>query len=634
MKKVFIFIAIFSVVITLIAPAHVNAAGSALVVNLMAGQNEFAGTVKVWDEGDSLYVLYETIEPWCMTETHLAVASSLEGIPQSNGNPVPGNFPYKNTHKCATSFLYTVPLSSGACELYIAAHAVVKKPGSNETAWGNGVDFPGSNWATYFIYEISDCNITPAPTETETSTPKPPTSTETPTSTPPTDTPTPPPPTETPTTTPTSTVTPTITPTSTITPTETPTVCEPVVVVADFSQVAVGASVEGLGVVAPGLNIDAKGTAVSLRELVSPVAYGAGDGNSISNGGMAANGGFSDIVTKSALQPHLYTFTFAPGTSVSNFSLHMLDFGDWNPSLSTSHYVSMTAYNAGGFVVAEQEISYTTPATNLPSSSSIYGDLRLTGDALSATPGQPGNWTWNLSGNGIVRVVLEFGVGHDPAIAFDTLTFTTECNQVCQIPASIADFSQVAVGASVEGLGVVAPGLNIDAKGTAVSLRELVSPVAYGAGDGNSISNGGMAANGGFSDIVTKSALQPHLYTFTFAPGTSVSNFSLHMLDFGDWNPSLSTSHYVSMTAYNAGGFVVAEQEISYTTPATNLPSSSSIYGDLRLTGDALSATPGQPGNWTWNLSGNGIVRVVLEFGVGHDPAIAFDTLTFTPDCP
>jgi hypothetical protein len=53
----------------------------------MAGQNELAGTVKVWNEGDSLYVLYETLEPWCMTETYLAVASSLEGIPQSNGNP-------------------------------------------------------------------------------------------------------------------------------------------------------------------------------------------------------------------------------------------------------------------------------------------------------------------------------------------------------------------------------------------------------------------------------------------------------------------------------------------------------------------------------------------------------------------
>jgi len=183
-------------------------------------------------------------------------------------------------------------------------------------------------------------------------------------------------------------------------------------------------------------------------------------------------------------------------------------------------------------------------------------------------------------------------------------------------------------------MGAVATGLNIDAKGTAVKILDALPPTAYGAGAGNTLLNGGINPGGGFSDIVTKSALQPHLYTFTFAPGTTVSRFSLHMLDNGDWNPTLNTSHYVSMTAYNAAGFVVARQEINYTTLAEGVPTSSSIYGDLRTTGDALLAAPGQLGNWTWNLSGNGIVKVVLEFGAGYDPAIAFDTLTFTPDCP
>lgn len=186
----------------------------------------------------------------------------------------------------------------------------------------------------------------------------------------------------------------------------------------------------------------------------------------------------------------------------------------------------------------------------------------------------------------------------------------------------------------MEGMGAVAPNLNIDAKGTALKLLDGVPPTAYGAGVGNTLLNGGISASGGFSDIATKSALQPHLYTFTFAPGTTVGRFSLHMLDYGDWNPTLNTSHYVSMTAYNASGFVVAKQEISYTTLAENVPTGSSIYGDLRTTGDALLATPGQLGNWTWNLSGSGIVRVVLEFGAGFDPAIAFDTLTYTTECP
>jgi hypothetical protein len=233
-----------------------------------------------------------------------------------------------------------------------------------------------------------------------------------------------------------------------------------------------------------------------------------------------------------------------------------------------------------------------------------------------------------LSGNGIVRVVLEFGVGFDPYIGFDTLSFTTECF-VCAQPSIPADFSKVTPGISVEGMGAVAPGLNIDAQGTAVHIESGVAPVVYGAG----IANGALAQGGGFSDLIAKQDIKAHLYTFTFAPGTSVSNFSVHMLDFGDYNPTGSTSHYVSMTAYNTAGSIVGKQELSYTSSSEFTPHSSNIYGDLSLSGDAATAQVGQPGNWFWNLSGNGIVRVVLEFGVGFDPYIGFDTLSFTPAC-
>jgi len=60
----------------------------------------------------------------------------------------------------------------------------------------------------------------------------------------------------------------------------------------------------------------------------------------------------------------------------------------------------------------------------------------------------------------------------------------------------------------------------------------------------------------------------------------------------------------------------------------------SPVYGNLSISGDAISATPGQPGNWTWNVSGSGIVRVVLDFGGGYDPNIGFDVLLFTIECP
>jgi len=182
--------------------------------------------------------------------------------------------------------------------------------------------------------------------------------------------------------------------------------------------------VEGMGVVAPGLNIDARGTAIKVVEGQEPIAYGAGIGNAILNGGMFPGGGFTDEETRLARVPHMFTFTFDQGITVSQFSVRMLDFGDWNPTSASSTYGSMTAYNANGTVVSKQELSYTATNYNSPQ----YGNLAVTGDALRSAPGDPGNWTWKVTGSGIVKVVLEFGVGYDPLIALDVLSFTAECS--------------------------------------------------------------------------------------------------------------------------------------------------------------------------------------------------------------
>ena len=105
-----------------------------------------------------------------------------------------------------------------------------------------------------------------------------------------------------------------------------------------------------------------------------------------------------------------------------------------------------------------------------------------------------------------------------------------------------ADFSQVVTGESVEGVGVVAPYLDIDAKGTAVKISESISPKGYGAPNDDPILNGGIDTRGGFSDVTSGAARQAHQYTFTFA-GITISDFSLHMLDYGDWNPTRDTNH-------------------------------------------------------------------------------------------
>lgn len=252
---------------------------------------------------------------------------------------------------------------------------------------------------------------TPSRTKTPTAT-RTPTLTKTPT---PTNTPT-----FTPAFTATFTPTETITATATFTatPTGSPPVCEPTLVTANFSAIAPGDSVEGMGVVAPNLNIKAKGLAIKIAQGVQPFVYGAPNKQQIINGGLAVGGGFSDQVTQLAKQAHLYVFTFAPGTSVSQFSVRMLDYSDLNPTKSATHTVVLTGFNAANGVVARQIFSFTSPT---------FGDLKITGDAITALPGQPGRRVMRISGRGIIRIVLRFGVGYDPNVGFDTLRFTTEC---------------------------------------------------------------------------------------------------------------------------------------------------------------------------------------------------------------
>jgi hypothetical protein len=136
---------------------------------LTAGQYMYAGYVWVWVDGDALTVNYYPFSNcWCITETHLHVATSLDDIPQKNGNPIPGKFDFKDEYdECKEwdeDILYTYSLSANewvsGTTLYIAAHAVVKNKceGGTETAWGSCCrgckPFEGKNWATYVEYIV------------------------------------------------------------------------------------------------------------------------------------------------------------------------------------------------------------------------------------------------------------------------------------------------------------------------------------------------------------------------------------------------------------------------------------------------------------------------------------------------
>jgi len=99
-------------------------------VDLIAGQHTDVGDVIVWHDDVNLYVRYVITDPevWCITETHLQVATDPDEIPQKNGNPIPGKFDFKDEHNCVEEFLYEIPLTWDVeTPLYIAAHSVVKE---------------------------------------------------------------------------------------------------------------------------------------------------------------------------------------------------------------------------------------------------------------------------------------------------------------------------------------------------------------------------------------------------------------------------------------------------------------------------------------------------------------------------
>jgi hypothetical protein len=137
-------------------------------VTLFAGQTIDVGTVTIANDGQGLCVTYNTTGSWYITESHLDIALSPEEIPQTNsGNPRPGQFSYSHNfptpaqidEHCFT--LAELGYQPGDV-LYIAAHCRVIRVENgrtvqNETAWGDGLPFPGANWATYMEHTIQNC---------------------------------------------------------------------------------------------------------------------------------------------------------------------------------------------------------------------------------------------------------------------------------------------------------------------------------------------------------------------------------------------------------------------------------------------------------------------------------------------
>lgn len=130
---------------------------------LYAGQNLQVGEVQVWDDDGFIYVKFKLDDgsDWCLTETHLHVASSMGEVPQKNGNPIPGQFDYSMEHECISEYTYAVNyldlgIECGAA-VVIAAHAVVQTPLGDcmETVWQIG-DVEVVNETTNWLENYAD----------------------------------------------------------------------------------------------------------------------------------------------------------------------------------------------------------------------------------------------------------------------------------------------------------------------------------------------------------------------------------------------------------------------------------------------------------------------------------------------
>jgi hypothetical protein len=142
------------------------ACGDTVETVLIAGQHTPVGTVAVENDGQFLYVTYQTDGDWLIAETHLDVATRPEDLQQTpKGNPVAGKFAYKSEHDPAVSTVsHTIDLAAwpSGTQLYLAAHSVVVSAFGSETAWGEGMAFPGNNWAMYFPYQVQSCDPPPS----------------------------------------------------------------------------------------------------------------------------------------------------------------------------------------------------------------------------------------------------------------------------------------------------------------------------------------------------------------------------------------------------------------------------------------------------------------------------------------
>ncbi|MFX0198034.1 MAG: hypothetical protein ACFFCW_18090 [Candidatus Hodarchaeota archaeon] len=147
MKKLVIPLIILCLVMVFAAvPTFAHTQEEPFVTDLTAGGGNPdsampVGVVRVWNDCENLYVQFDTNSSGeCMVATHVHVADSLAGIPQTKkGNPIPGQFEWSEPHGCVLEKTYTIPLTwATETALFIAAHAALGQEEAMAIVSGDG----------------------------------------------------------------------------------------------------------------------------------------------------------------------------------------------------------------------------------------------------------------------------------------------------------------------------------------------------------------------------------------------------------------------------------------------------------------------------------------------------------------
>jgi len=142
-------------------------------LTLWAGQTIDAGTLIVSNDETNLYVTYTTTGKF--GTLHLWVGTDFSLLPMnSQGTPVPGQFPYVVDATGLTTYMFVIPLANisfySQCGdiIYVVAHAEVTINGNNETAFGGDIEGTGTNrWYYYTEYVTACCSDNPPPVSYE-----------------------------------------------------------------------------------------------------------------------------------------------------------------------------------------------------------------------------------------------------------------------------------------------------------------------------------------------------------------------------------------------------------------------------------------------------------------------------------